>query len=184
VDKELRRCLDFLDPASRESLKHRICGTRSFKKIFALLTLVDKQSDIKLFVEQDVADNDLPLIKVPLEDSNLFKLSRRHSPCEASELLTCFDGWSPASVRIFEDWQWTTLAPTFECGERKNIKHVELLDKTPLPFTSDIQYGVDAGTIHGGQSTVFKVNIHPAHHGFRESQVRIMAQVSFVLLVT
>lgn len=181
MNKELRKCLEYLDPAARENLAHIICGVRSFRKIFTLLTVVGKQSDIKLFVEEDVADDDLPFIKVPSKDSSLFQLGRRHSPCESLQLIKCFDAWSPASIRIFEDWQWTTLAPTFECGERKNIKHLELLENIPLPFTSHDD--TDSSIVNGGQSTVFKVNIHPDHHGFQSSQVRLITHFYFPVLL-
>lgn len=171
VGRELQRCYRDIHPLNAEALADTICGPRSFRKIFAILTLVERLSYIHKFVEEGIADDDLPLCKIPQPGSNLFRLGCRRGPDSAAQLLQCIDGWSPTVILMFEDWQWATLAPIFHGGECKDVRHIHLESRTPLPFVRDSRYGTVCETIKGGFSTVFKVDIHPAHHTFRGFQV-------------
>lgn len=165
VGQELRRWRDFrrLGSAHLDRLTQHICGDRSFKKIFALLVLVNKLPHIETFITDNVTDNDLPLCKVSRSGSHLFGLGRQ---CNPQDALRCFVSWGPSSIRSFEEWQWTVLAPTFERGERRDVKHVVLSHKHPLPFTKDSRFDSEDEILQGGHSTVFKVEIHPDHHNF------------------
>lgn len=165
VGRELRRSYDLrrLGSANIDRLAETICGDISYKKIFALLVLVDKLPHIGDFIRENVSDSTLPLCKVPRPGSNLFGLARRQTP---SEPLNCFSSWGSISIRIFEEWQWTTLAPTFEKGQRGDVKHIVLGHQHPLPFTEDSRLDSDVRIQQGGHSTVFKVEIHPDHHDF------------------
>lgn len=171
VLRELQHCFEYLDPVEMRRLTRIICGAGSFKKIFALLALVDKVSDIRCFIEQNVADIDLPLRKIALPASNIFTLGCHVDPENYTQPVECLNNWNPATIRMFEEWQWSTLAPTFQRGETKDIKHIALPDDMPLPFTADSQYEKDSKMIQGGYSTVSKVVIHPAHHYFNDSEV-------------
>lgn len=174
VYKELQSCFEYLDPAETAALTRTICGSRSFKKVFSLLALVDKLPDIRHFIDENVADDDLPLAKVYPRDSNLFTLGSRVSSDDHVLPATCLSRWAPATIRVFEEWQWSTMAPTFQCGEPKNIAHTRLSDDMPLPFTSDSQDGTEDKSIQGGYSTVFKVTIHPSHHYFHDLEVSLL----------
>ncbi|ROV96652.1 hypothetical protein VSDG_05555 [Cytospora chrysosperma] len=77
VTNELRRCHNGFDPDTIRALSQKICGSRSFRKIFTLLILTYNLSDIQLFIDDNVSDDDLPLRKVPHEGSNTFQLARR-----------------------------------------------------------------------------------------------------------
>lgn len=130
--------------------------------------LVNKLLHIESFIGEDVADSDLPLCKVSRPGSHLFGLGRQDG---SQHELNCFASWGPSSIRSFEEWQWTVLAPTFEKGQRRDVKHVVLSHKHPLPFTKDSRLDSDEEISQGGHSTVFKVEIHPDHHNFNNSVV-------------
>lgn len=165
VGEELQRWREFrrLGSANLQGLTETICGNRSFRKIFALLVIVGKVLCIETFITDGVTDDDLPLCKVSRLGSYLFGLGRKRNPPTA---LSCFESWGPSSIRSFEEWQWTVLAPTFERGQRKDVKHIVLSHKHPLPFTKDSRLDLDDTISQGGHSTVFKVEIHPDHHNF------------------
>lgn len=174
VHKELQNCFEYLDPIETATLTRTICGAQSFKKVFSLLTLVGRQSDIRHFIDENVADDNLPLAKMYPVDSNLFTLGFRVNSDTLITPISCLSQWEPATIRIFEEWQWSTLAPTFQRGEPKNIAHTRLPDDIPLPFTSGSQDGAEYEPIQGGYSTVFKVTIHPSHHCFRDHEVSLL----------
>jgi len=140
---------------------------KSFKKIFVVLTLVEKTSSIIKFLEEDINDLDLPLIKIE-KSRNRFDLQASRKP---GEVLECFRNWSQSKVQAFEEWQWTTISPFFHKGEYRDVRHFRLQDSVLLPFTSDSrrQRGTEnefPTEIVGGQGRVFKANIHPDHHNF------------------
>lgn len=170
VAKELRRSYKRLAPNTIRMISQEVCGTRSFRKIFALLVLTHKLTDIRTFIRHDVADDDLPLCKVPYQGVNIFQLARRG---DSKSPLICFKAWSPLDIWNFEEWQWTMLAPFFSHGEHKNIRHFVFPDQITLPFTLNSQYGEGSKAIHGGFSTIFKVDIHPEHHSFVGPEVRL-----------
>lgn len=137
--------------------------------------IVNKVLHIEAFIADGVADDDLPLCKVPRPGSNLFGLGRKSNSPAA---LRCFESWGASSIRSFEEWQWTVLAPTFERGQRRDVKHVVLSHKHPLPFTKDSRLDSEDVTSQGGHSTVFKVEIHPDHHNFNTHTVSELQTMS------
>ncbi|ROV94109.1 hypothetical protein VPNG_09347 [Cytospora leucostoma] len=178
VKKEIQMCPRLAqNPFATESIAREICGTTPgdgkpglrFKKIFTILVLCEKLEAILFFLEERVSDFDLPLHKITPAGgpSKVFNLVRKHS----QNVLDCFLGWSSAALWRFEEWQWTTLAPFFHNGQRKNVKHFILPDQVPLPFNTDSRFGsaesvYDRLEFEGGFSNVFKVSIHPEHHDF------------------
>lgn len=175
VNKELQHCYPSLDSVSVEKLVHTICGKKKpFRKIFALLALVGKLVDIDRFLSEGVSDDVLPLRTLSQPDSTIFQLGRKvGGPNAEIQALHCMDEWNISAMLMFEDWQWATLAPRFRGGERKNVDHVDLESRRPLPFLNDSRYELGSETIKGGYSTVFKVDIHPDHHTFRGLQVGV-----------
>lgn len=183
VKERLQSCFNgVLDRDTIERHTQTICGTTekghetSSKKIFAILILSQKLSAINYLINDRVTDKDLPFRKVPRggKSSNRFGLVRKSDPKEILEPLKCFETWSWLDLINFEEWQWTTLAPFFHHGKRKNVENFVLQDQVPLPFTADSRYE-DEGSVStndrlevaSGFSTVFKADIHPQHHGFR-----------------
>lgn len=161
-----------------------ICGTGEnlhavrpavYKKIFVTLALIGRTSAILSFIKHGVADNDLPLYKVPHhENPNLFDLARKS---ERGVALACFNNWNNIKIGEFEQWQWSSLAPFFHKGEVRDVEHYILQNEIYLPFTADSRYDdqetPDEPTeVNSGFSIVFRVGIHPEHHGFQIKKVR------------
>lgn len=177
VAAELQVCFEDLDATTIKGYAARICGTvqqnnsekRSFKKIFAILVLCERPRSIPKFLEEGISDSDLPLQKLTSTTNppNIFNLVRKDQHKE----LMCFCGWSDTAVWRFEEWQWTTIAPFFHRGSRKDVEHRPFEDQIALPFTKDSRFPINTSQYQrlqfdGGFSNVFKVGIHPEHHDF------------------
>lgn len=171
VRRELQLQLAGLNPTDERRLTRTICGYPSFRKIFSLLVIVDKLSDIRQFIEQEISDDHLPLSKMGSPGCSSFILGVSIDTDGKSVPISCFNKWNPATVRMFEEWQWSVLAPTFQCGETKDVKHLSLPDDVPLPFTADSQHDRSPHKMQGGYSTVSEITIHPAHHQFHGLEV-------------
>ncbi|KAK0648665.1 hypothetical protein B0T16DRAFT_491416 [Cercophora newfieldiana] len=135
--------------------------TKTYRKIFATLVLIEKTPAIRKFIREGLTDLDLPLVR------STTGIGMRRSRVPGKELKCFQSGWSPFQIRNFEDWQWTTLAPFFAKGEqRKDVHHYLLQDRVILPFLHDRKpEGVDPELLGGG-GRVFKAGIHPDHHNF------------------
>jgi hypothetical protein len=108
---------------------------KSFRKMFALLVLVEATSTISQLLEENVSDMDLPL---SLQRSGAtFELRRRDSSSQPSEEpLKCFSHhtWSPTKIKNFEAYQWCMLAPFFSQDEISDVKHYSLDARHILPY--------------------------------------------------
>lgn len=182
VRQELELCFEDWASHKIEELAKAICthtssphGSRAgFKRIFAILVLCEKPHAIIHFLEENISDADLPLHKSapPEELPNFFSLVRTGQ----NNTLKSFRKWSYTAIWRFEEWQWTTVAPFFQLGSRKDIKHVQLQDHAVLPFTQDSRFVINKPAyekleFEGGYSNVFKVDIHPGHHNLCEPNV-------------
>jgi hypothetical protein len=189
VTKELARCLQ--DIHGLQEIRHYarlVCHettlagdgikfkNKSFKKIFAILVLIDKTSTILRFLNEDLNDTDLPLEKAPLDGTcNFFQLRRKH---DLDRPLSCFHGWKQIQIQNFAQWQWSFLSPFFAKGRKKHPEHYILQSQIILPFIYDADSnGLDNPDENevvraGGQSDVFKVHIHPEHHDFHDEKIR------------
>lgn len=191
VKQELHQCFEDLDSTTIAQFARKICGTTagqgehvsSFKKIFAILVLCEKPNAIPKFLEEDISDSDLPLLKTTpsgTSSPNIYHLARRGQ----QDTLKCFHGWSHTAVWRFEEWQWSTIAPFFHRGGKKYVPHLELQDQVALPFEQDSRFPDKTRTyqrleFEGGFSNVFKVRIHPDHHDLSEPGVSCMGNPQF-----
>lgn len=159
-------------PQPRDPDDGRAPKIKSFKKIFAILVLIEKTTSISKFLEEDVNDLDLPLVKIEEGNSGArFSLRKKR---HRDQSLECFRNWSQFNIRAFEEWQWVTVAPFFHKGSRKDVQHFPLQDSVMLPFTSDSRRNKQSElhtVLEGGYGRVFKVQIHPDHHNFNMPQV-------------
>lgn len=152
---------------TEDGLKPRIIA---YRKVFAILVLIDKAAAIREFIQERVNDADLPLVKS--------EKGRGMQRCRAlGKDLICFqqkdlDGqrrWSKPQILNFERWQWTTLAPFFaRSEERKEVRHYVLQDQDILPFLPDQKRDEQPQDIYGGGGRVVRADIHPDHHNFHE----------------
>ncbi|KAK3370932.1 hypothetical protein B0T24DRAFT_577909 [Lasiosphaeria ovina] len=140
------------------SMKQRI---RTYRRVFAILMLIDKTPAIRQFIREGVNDSDLPLVR-----SGTGKGMRRSRALDKE--LKCFrSGWTGIQIRNFVDYQWTTLAPFFSKGEkRKEVHHYPLQDRVILPFSPNKKQDEVNQELLGGGGRVFKTSIHPDHHNF------------------
>ncbi|KAK0719385.1 kinase-like domain-containing protein [Lasiosphaeris hirsuta] len=185
------KTLDFSFPLSKLELAaeaYRICGSgeqswhshfeatastrtvrrlrppedESYRKILAILILIDRPSRIRDFVEEEVCDADLPLEKFPSSGklSSHWELRRR----DGKAALKCFNKkrkWRQSTLRKFEAAQWIVLAPYLGQDSRKVALRYKIPDSAILPFTTWKRISSS-----GGFSKVFEAEIHPDHHAF------------------
>lgn len=172
VREELNRYPKSFHSDTVEQITEIICGDKPYRKIFTLLVVINKLADIKLFIDDDVSDECLPLLRVSRPDSeNTFQLGDSPTSTRPVRQIGLFADWDAIDVWTFEEWQWTTISPVLKRGSRRNIKHLRLRPEISLPFTEDCRYSSGSDVIEGGFSTVFKVHIHPANHHFRGPEV-------------
>jgi len=155
---------------------------KSFKKIMAILILMEKPKKIRRFLDEGISDTDLPLklAKVP-RDGGSSKIPgsrwelRSTRAKDQDKTLRCFRRWKPRAMEEFERLQWAVLAPFFALGgvrrvtisgggryrDLRTIYHWELNSGVILPFISFSTAGPP-----GGCGQVFKAKIHPDHHAF------------------
>ncbi|KAM7185614.1 kinase-like domain containing protein [Rhypophila sp. PSN 637] len=153
---------------------------KSYRKILAILVLIERPTRIRQFIDEGVSDEDLPLelVEMPCNSAlrhmghKTWDLQRRSKTGKSGGSpsppppLRCFTvrgkRWRNSTLRKFEENQWIMTAPFFAQDERKL-----LLPQAVLPFTSWEPIGHQ-----GSFGRMFKAEIHPDHHGF---QVQYMA---------
>lgn len=194
VYQELSRCLTGDNPELIHRYTETICQEvpqpqeedecrppkiKSFKKIFAILVLIEETSSITKFIREDINDLNLPLSKHLLGTNGMIIELRLAS--DVNRRLEAFQDWSIQSRRKFEEWQWSALSPFFYKDPCENVKHFPLQPSIMLPFISDDLQGQESKQnihlrkeIHGGNSKVSRVQIHPDHHNFKLLKVGII----------
>ncbi|KAK5655779.1 hypothetical protein OQA88_5317 [Cercophora sp. LCS_1] len=147
---------------TRGTRRQRPLGDKSYRKILAILILIDRPSRIHDFVEDEVCDADLPLEKFqpPGKPSSHWELRRK----DGKSSLKCFSKkrkWRQSTIRKFEKTQWAVLAPYLSQDARKVALRYKIPDSAILPFASWSQI-----TVTSGFSKVFAAEVHPDHHAF------------------
>ncbi|KAI0126787.1 hypothetical protein BJ170DRAFT_596356 [Xylariales sp. AK1849] len=155
--------------AELEAYTDFICRKEaSLRRLFAILILIDRADQISKFIQENISDDDLPLMSVTGTKPGFRELRRRKA--EAEELM-CFRRWKQHEIESFSRWQWAMSAPFFSKGKNAQAKFYPLWDEVILPFTEnsrrETKHSLHSGEIHqGGYGTVFRVKIHPEHHDF------------------
>ena len=135
-------------PGRQEDIVKRV--PQSGRRLFAILTLLNRQILILKFIEND------QLIPRPLDSSLPFSLST------LQEMLT------RADADDFFEKQWEFTVPILRSSRRG---HRILNDYTIFPFMQSILLG------EGGFGEVFELEVHPDHGAFvgmPPNQVRIV----------
>ncbi|KAI7775988.1 hypothetical protein LA080_006014 [Diaporthe eres] len=131
-----------------EQITEIVCGDKPFRKIFALIVVINKLAGIKEFIDDGVSDECLPLLRVSRPDSeNTFQLSHSRISTRPIRQIGYFSDWDAIDIWTFEEWQWTTISPILKRGSRRNIKHLILRDDetkylSRLQRTADIALGL------------------------------------------
>ncbi|KAJ0168066.1 hypothetical protein CTA2_10431 [Colletotrichum tanaceti] len=172
VRRELGAEFDQLSESELDDCVHYVCSrqkisnpeTRHLKftsgqRIFALLVLIERLDSFLNLMSQGLRDIDLPL------KDDCRSSSRR------TKTFTCFQSWSPFSLRSFDEWQWKLLAPYFSTTKdrEERVLFYSLPAPTVMPWLSETEPRSEDSKPDrfGGYSTVKKVKIHPSHHNFQ-----------------
>jgi hypothetical protein len=140
----------------------------SFRKIFALLVLVEAVSSIVDFVEGKVTDQDLPLTRVKSKGTG--KIYRKRDQTQVPP--RCFKGWSTMKHENFQRYQWWLLATYFSPPDDDGVvKNYKLRDEHILPFVileNTLGHSIDKT---GGYGKVIMVQIPSDHHNFSDKRL-------------
>lgn len=118
-------------------------------RVFGVLVLLDKVERVVDFLAQE--DLTLPLLEFT-------------SPC--------FSSWTQTDINAFERMQWRFFSPVFYDMAKQEDDYVDLGDKTILPYIESWE-NQKQNHYKGGNSEVWKVKIHDAHHNFQNLQTAI-----------
>lgn len=136
------------------------------RKIFAILALMQKTSEIVGFIEEKLYDSDLPFIISDGSSPGLRQLVCKGNDDELHR-IQLFAKWSTFELEYFSNAQRHFLAPYFRLStkEKPKIKHYVLENQSILPFIENEEKR------EGGFSDVWRVKIHPAHHNYCKDSV-------------
>lgn len=150
LDAELAALVDQIDTGDP---RHQ---NTSRKRIFAILTMLDKPGSIVSFIDAGICDRHLPL------EDHAYPRDKQLRYIEDDGSIAicparCFNN-SHTMSHTFQVLQWEYLAPSssFAKGE---VHHQEIQHLMPLPF-------IEGGSAprDGGNSQVMRVVIHRSHH--------------------
>jgi hypothetical protein len=167
IQGELGRCKNHMrkhEQKWRPLHAKEVCGDdphKSYRKIFALLVLLDRPYDIVAFIKEDLHDGELPLVIEHGPQGSKPSLELRRRGSAEIQPLKCFEGWTERDIDDFARRQWAMLAPVFTKIEDKKDCHQLFSPETVLPFVS-----WEKGAHRSGHGQVYKVEIHPDHHDF------------------
>lgn len=138
---------------------------KTYRKIFAILTYIGRAPAIWHFVDEEVCDADLPLIKSSAANAtnHCFKLQGR----QTTKSLRCFGDWEDGIVAKFVEHQWIFLAPSFTLSNDPTVIHHNFQPEEILPFT---HWAKEAKS--GGSGEVFKASLHNDHRVCDKAKVR------------
>ena len=134
----------------------RVLGLQNYRKGLAVLYLMKLPTKIRLLVEHEVQDRDLPLELVAgIEGgkSCLF-LKSRVSPKAAK-----FRFKKDVDNQEFERLQWSVLVFAFPGQQTRGVPHYEILHQEILPFRR--QKSVDR---RGAYGQVYETEVYSEHH--------------------
>ncbi|KAI1864775.1 hypothetical protein JX265_008499 [Neoarthrinium moseri] len=154
----------------------RICSTGnsdhlfSFRKVVAALIRIGKADHIPQFIQEDINDDWLPLVKAPPSTSYGEDPYTLKHP-ETGRECTALRQWTPQERRKFLKTSEKYLAPFF-VQPSKGVNHYILHKTTILPFkpirvrNNEDDQGSDNQENSGGFGEVRCVEIHPSHYRF------------------
>ncbi|KAI0892490.1 kinase-like protein [Annulohypoxylon nitens] len=129
------------------------------RKIFGILSLINKQHSIKGFYDASISDGHLPVRQSGVGDG-LKLIAKGLNDENDLESMRCLDGWSGDDKELFYQRQWRLLSPFFGTGPN-SAPFYALEDEIILPWTH-----CSPADTTGGNSDVSEIRIHDAHHGF------------------
>lgn len=128
----------------------------AYLRIFALLVLTSRASDIGKFITENVCDEKLPLV-LNLESPNR-SLSLREARGKA---LECVQGWDWDQIQRFSHTQWRLIFPFLGVSEDKIPDAIVLEPEIVRPWRNS-----STESNMGMFQHVTCVEIHPTAHSF------------------
>lgn len=126
-------------------------------RVFGVLVLLDKVDKVVDFLAQE--DLTLPLLEFT-------------SPC--------FSSWPQSDIEAFERTQWRFFSPVFSNVAKQEDDYIDLEEKMILPYIESWE-NKKQNHYKGGNSEVWKVKIHDAHHNFQNLQTAIPGSPYFAI---
>jgi hypothetical protein len=155
------------DYEQREKLCKYVCGrsggertSRTARKIFAVLILIERPWKIFDFMAENVFDDELPLDRY---DQKGAQFSLRGA--NGFWLTTSFGDWKVKDIRQFDEFQWSMMSPFFGQSQSGKPLFYRFHNRVILPW---VRYSEVA---EGGFSVMHQAMIHPAHHNFLDMGV-------------
>ncbi|KAF5014010.1 hypothetical protein FDECE_40 [Fusarium decemcellulare] len=132
---------------------------KSYRKILALLVRIQKEGQIRRFVEEGLHDALLPLAQVDGPDGSVqLVLDERSGP------HPCFDGWDQEHIKYFSRIQWELCAPFFK-PDNDDLRHYIFPENIALPFLA-----TGGKAAEGATGSVAKVRLAEDHGNLRTRQ--------------
>lgn len=150
------------DPQLRNLLSQvleYVLGAPSARFVFIIIVLMEEPSLLGDLMREPVYDDDLPLslVEVKGAGAQFGKLSLTGPPIP----VACFSKWTRSQVSFFGQLQRQVKAEVLEKWPVQ-LRVTEVPNHSVLPF-------MQCERIHHGNSEVFRVEVHHAHHNFRDS---------------
>jgi hypothetical protein len=162
---ELERCLSSTPRDILRVYSKAVCtGTRPRHRIFAILTLIDKVRCIGAFLEEDVSDDDLPVIAVFDNGDTSEGLSS--TTMIPTVLQPCFSDWYRRDTDQFQRTQWNFLATDLSPNISSHMIAVHpVIQDSEKPLDQIATYfqrhGMPASeTVQGGYGIIHRVRIY------------------------
>jgi hypothetical protein len=179
IINKLRQCsgnichfIDYIRPPEESISQSR---SETYLRVFVLLLLQERESEIGNFVRAGVCDELLPLRRCEgTEELELRAPKAPHNP------LTCFSGWKTSDKEWLLSHQWRVLIPFFKLDGKGRAENYEFEDETILPWLPwyDENCTITASqpsTEKGGYAEVRRIRMDPSSHGFQQ----VLKSVSF-----
>ncbi|KAK3291275.1 uncharacterized protein B0H64DRAFT_450915 [Chaetomium fimeti] len=150
------------------------------RKLFAILTLIDKGDLIIKLVQEGIDDGHLPFDVDPVIGSLSCQVrgdEGAHKTYEIKDFALSPGGdswWKPRDSDLFFNYQWQLLAPHFDmlcpyddkCPTTRRPTNYRFRPEEILPFIKPISEEWEPVEQPGGFSVMKKVHIHPAHRSY------------------
>ncbi|RSM12370.1 hypothetical protein CEP52_002441 [Fusarium oligoseptatum] len=134
-------------------------GFKSYRKILALLIRIQKQEQIRRFVDEELHDSILPLKQVDGPEGFVqLVLDERCGP------HPCFADWDHEHIEDFAWKQWEMCAPFFKT-ENDDLRHYIFPGGIAIPLIP-----AGEGQVEGAGGHVAKVQLPEAHGNLRTRQ--------------
>jgi hypothetical protein len=133
-----------------------------YSRIFATLCLMKRPTKIRIFLEKQVQDTDLPLQEATVAGHN-DKLRLLRS--RRDDAIGCKQFLKEDDISAFLELQWIVLAPSFVGYDGATMPHKILRSNEVLPFLSSPKI-----IREGGFGQVSRIEIHPNHHSLAVSK--------------